>query len=99
MKARNDAWRRWLFFALTLVSTLVGSALMFDILRSNDFTVLEATILLLFTVTFGWIVMAFWSAVFGFILQLLRLDPISLKRLSRQRNMTDAIDSRSIFIC
>ncbi len=37
-------------------------------------------ILFLFAVTFGWITVAFWTAVIGFVLQLAKLEPISLHR-------------------
>src|SRR5690606_31735923 len=61
-------------------STLGGALLMLDILRANSLTVLEGVILLLFLVTFGWIVVSFWSAVAGFLLQWLRRDPLTLAR-------------------
>src|SRR5690606_21850947 len=73
-------WRRPLFFSLVILSTLGGALLMLDILRANSLTVLEGVILLLFLVTFGWIVVSFWSAVAGFLLQWLRRDPLTLAR-------------------
>ncbi len=73
-------WRRPVFFTLAILSTLGGALLMLDILRANSLTVLEVVILLLFVVTFGWIVVSFWSAVAGFLLQWLRRDPLTLAR-------------------
>ncbi|GAB3370886.1 glucans biosynthesis glucosyltransferase MdoH [Spongiibacter taiwanensis] len=69
-----------IFAALCGLSTLVGVWMMFDILRANGSTPLELTLLVLFSVTFAWIVTAFWSAVAGFVLSLFRLDPLSLRR-------------------
>jgi membrane glycosyltransferase len=43
----------------------------------------------LFAVTFAWISIAFWTSVAGFVLQLLRLDPLSL-RPSPPRGRPDA---------
>ena len=72
--------RRWLFFGLVGITTFVGAGMMLDIVRANGLTVLEVLILGLFTVTFGWISLAFWNAVIGFVLIALRLDPLSLER-------------------
>ena len=73
-------WRRPVFFSLAILNTLGGALLMLDILRANSLTVLEVVILLLFVVTFGWIVVSFWSALAGFLLQWLRRDPLTLAR-------------------
>jgi membrane glycosyltransferase len=77
--------RRAIFFGLAFLTTFAGIGMMFDILRANGMTMTEAVILLLFGVTFGWIVVSFWTAVIGFILQLTKLDPISLRRLPSWR--------------
>ena len=62
--------RRLLFFGLTLISSLLASLLMLDILRANSLTVLEAMSLVLFFGLFTWIAGAFWTAVAGFIIRL-----------------------------
>jgi membrane glycosyltransferase len=54
--------------------------MMFDILRSNGTTALEVILLLLFSITFIWITTAFWTGLLGFILQLGKIDPLTLKR-------------------
>jgi len=54
--------------------------MMFDILRANDLTGIEIMILLLFAVTFGWITIAFWTGMIGFMLRLAKRDPLSLRR-------------------
>jgi membrane glycosyltransferase len=79
--------RRAIFFGLVFFTAFVGISMMFDILRANGMTMIETAILLLFGVTFGWIVVSFWTAVIGFVLQVAKLDPISLHR-SQQRNQT-----------
>lgn len=66
------------FLGLVTVTTLGGSLLMLDIMRANGITPLEGLILVLFTSTFAWISVAFWTAVLGFILQFLGRDPLSL---------------------
>ncbi len=68
------------FALLSLLTTGFGVYLMYQILSANDLKPLEAVILVFFAVSFGWISMAFWSAFFGFVLQLAKRDPISFKR-------------------
>lgn len=74
-------WRFPLLLAATLVTTGCGAWLMLGILASGGITVLEAVILLLFVPTFGWIALAFWTAVAGFLLQVARRDPLTLRRV------------------
>ncbi len=62
--------RRLLFFGLTLISSLLASLLMLDILRANSLTALEAMSLVLFFGLFTWISGAFWTAIAGFIIRL-----------------------------
>lgn len=88
--------RRYLFASLSLVTTVAGVYTMFDILRANDLTTLEAILLGLFSITFCWISMAFWGGLFGFILQMLRIDPFSLKRI--QRADASAITTRTAVV-
>src|SRR5215208_1106890 len=72
--------RRTIFFGVVLLTLGIGIRMMFDILRANDLTGIELLILLLFAVTFGWITLAFWTAMSGFILRLSKRDPLSLRR-------------------
>jgi membrane glycosyltransferase len=67
-------WRRVLFFGLTFFTSLSASALMADILRTNGFTPWEKSSLIVFFVLFTWITGAFWTAVAGFIVQLVGRD-------------------------
>jgi membrane glycosyltransferase len=62
--------RRLMFFGLTLTSSLLASLLLWDILRANSLTVLEAMSLVLFFGLFTWIAGAFWTAIAGFIIRL-----------------------------
>ena len=70
--------RRRLFAGLVAATTLIGVAMMVDVMRAGGFTGLELVILALFTATFGWIALPFWNAVIGFTLTVLRRDPLSL---------------------
>ena len=72
-----------LFTLLVLYISAYGMWIMFDILNSNSMTLLEYALLALFSITFTWIVTAFCSGCMGFILQLLRIDHLTLKRRKR----------------
>jgi membrane glycosyltransferase len=67
-------WRRTLFFGLTFLTSLSASALMMDILRTNGFTPWEKASLIVFFILFTWITGAFWTAVAGFVVQLIGRD-------------------------
>jgi len=71
--------RRYVYVILSMLTAISGIYIMFDILRANDLTTLEAVILVLFGISFTWLALAFWSGLFGFILQMLRIDPLTLK--------------------
>jgi membrane glycosyltransferase len=70
--------RRWLFLGLIFVTASIGVTMMIDIVRNNGITALEILILTLFTAAFSWIAISFWNAVIGFLLMLIRRDPLSL---------------------
>ena len=69
-------WRRSLFFSLTFLTSLSASALMADILRTNGFTPWEKASLIVFFVLVTWITGAFWTAVAGFVIQLIGRDKV-----------------------
>ena len=64
------ATRRWLFLLLVAGSTLAGVVRLWSVLRYDGLTLAEGLFLLLFAILFGWIVAAFWLAVFGAALRL-----------------------------
>ncbi len=98
VRAPGKVLRRALFLLLVMATTVTGGYLMLEILLPNGLTVLEMALLGLFVVTFAWIVHAFWNAVLGFILQLLRRDPLTLKPLPAVAPGNTPIDSRTAVI-
>ena len=63
-----DARRRTsLFLGLVGLTSLTGAWMMLRIVAVGGFTLLEAVILGLFAPTFAWIVVPFWTSVFGFV--------------------------------
>jgi len=79
----GESLRRWVYALLTVVTAVTGVYMMWDILSANGVTTLEAVILLLFAISFCWISTAFWSAVFGFVLLMMRRDPLTLKPIDQ----------------
>ena len=75
--------RRWVFISLVVATVLSGLGGMFDIMLGSGFTVLEGVILVLFALTFGWIAIAFWNAIIGWVLCLFKRYPLSLARVAR----------------
>jgi len=67
---------------LVLATTGAGSWAMLEILRVGGITPLQGVVLVLFVITFGWISIAFWTAIIGFMLMFARRDPLTLARLS-----------------
>ena len=96
MKAPYIAARRWLFFGLVGATTLLGSLMMFDIVRAGVVTWPEIGIIGLFMPTFGWISLTLWNAVVGFTFQILDLDPVSLRR-SGMRACSDTPISSNVY--
>ena len=70
--------RRALFFGLTLLSSALATGLMHDILKANGFSGYEKAGLVLFFVLFTWITGAFWTAIAGFVIRILKRDPAVL---------------------
>lgn len=73
--------RVWFFAIAAIGLSSYGISIMFEILSSNGMTLLEYALLALFSITFAWIVTAFCSGCIGFILQLFRIDPLTLKKI------------------
>ena len=57
--------RRLVLILLTLCSTVAATRLLASILAANGLSLTEISILVLFTLTFGWIAIAFWTALAG----------------------------------
>lgn len=90
--------RRPLYFVLVLLTTLAGAGLMLSILGSTRFRLMGLLILPLFVITFGWIALSFWNAAIGFLLNLLRLDPLTLRRRDRAAGPGGAIHTRTAIV-
>jgi membrane glycosyltransferase len=59
---------------------------------------LQTVLLTLFTLTFTWIALAFWSALGGFLVCLMQRDPLSLTRHAKPKPVTSHDTSRTALI-
>ncbi|MES2822715.1 MAG: glucans biosynthesis glucosyltransferase MdoH [Pseudomonadota bacterium] len=94
----GQSWRRMSYAVLTIVTAVAGVYMMYDILSANGITVLEGIILVLFAISFSWITTAFWSALCGFVLQMLRIDPLSLRSIDSIYNDAMPISTRTAVV-
>jgi membrane glycosyltransferase len=77
---------------LVVGTTALATTMMFGIVGAGGVTGLEVAILLLFVPTFGWITIAFWNAVVGFVLGVLGRDPLSLQRVGEHTTHATSAD-------
>ena len=98
IRLSGQSWRRLSYAVLTILTAVAGVYMMYDILSANGITVLEGIILVLFAISFSWITTAFWSALCGFVLQMLRIDPLSLKPIDSIYNDTIPITTRTAVV-
>ncbi len=83
---------------LALLTSLGGVWMMFNILAANALRPTEAVLLGLFAVSFCWISIAFWTATAGFLLTVLRRDPLTLRRLKPTRLNASSITTRTAVV-
>jgi membrane glycosyltransferase len=84
--AHRAGWRRALLLVLVLGTAAAGTWLMVPVVSARGPEVLKFIFLPTFVLLFAWAAISFWSGVFGFVLGVLRLHPVSLRR----RGPTDA---------
>jgi membrane glycosyltransferase len=60
--------RRLVLTLLVIIGTAAAVRLLLSVLAADGLSLLEVGILFLFTLTFAWISMAFWTAIAGFLL-------------------------------
>lgn len=90
--------RRWLFFGLVVATTLLGAGMMAGVMEADGITPLEGAILVLFTVTFAWISVSFWTGTVGFVLRALRVDPLTLRRTPEPAEGSGPLHSRTAVV-
>lgn len=97
-ESRIRGLRPALILGLAALTTLGGGWMMFSILAANGLRLFEGILLLLFLVSFGWISVSFWTSAAGFVLQLMRRDPLTLGRVDPARYGGSEITTRTAVI-
>ena len=98
LSGASRKWRLFLYLLLSSLLTWFGIYLMFDVLRANELNILEGILLFLFSLNFAWISFAFWNAILGFILNLFKRDPITLKKQIQIPPDTSPITTRTAVV-
>ena len=96
--APNARWRRILLTVLVTATGAFGAFLMWKVLAANGATVAELVFLAIFTLVFAWIALSFWSGLCGFVLGLLRLHPVTLRRRSPADGPVPALRERAAIL-
>jgi len=79
LKIPFKKWRAPFYACLVFITAVWGSLMMLEIISTNNVTLIEPVIFILFALNFLWVSMAFWTSIIGFILGLLNKDPLTLK--------------------
>ncbi len=78
--ARGTAWRRVLLLILVVATAALGATLVIQVISARGPEFLKYLFLPAFVLLIAWAALSFWSGVFGFVLGVLRLHPVSLRR-------------------
>ena len=70
--------RRIALFVLVAGTTATAAFLMAIVMGANGWTILRLAVLLLFTISFAWLALSFWTSALGFIVRIVGGDPASL---------------------
>lgn len=90
----GDNMRLFIMAMLVLPSTALAGWSLYEIFLPNGLTELEIAQLGLGLVLFAWLCMAFWTGIIGFVLQLFKIDPLSLKKKQAKPNSDTKLTQR-----
>ncbi|MGE0424154.1 MAG: glucans biosynthesis glucosyltransferase MdoH [Reyranellaceae bacterium] len=96
--ATRAGWRRVLILGSTALTTVVGTMLMAEILEPGGISLVEIALLLAFVPGFAMISLSFWSAIAGFVLQVLGLHPVSLQRTAPSSGAVPALHTQTAIL-
>jgi len=74
--------RRFVFFLLVTLTSLVALGLLVSVFQTGGFSPLEFLLLFLYTILFAWICISFWTAFMGFWVILFGRDRWAISRQS-----------------
>ncbi|HVJ50893.1 MAG TPA: glucans biosynthesis glucosyltransferase MdoH [Aliidongia sp.] len=77
--------RRVIFWLVVAASAVFATYLMSEVMAANGLTPVRLGVLVLFTASFTWLIVSFWTAILGFIVRLGLKDPVSLAEAGHVR--------------
>ena len=80
LNTKGEHMRLFIMAMLVIPSTALAGWSLYEIFLPNGLTNLEIAQLGLGLTLFGWLCMAFWTGIIGFVLQLFNIDPLSLRK-------------------
>ncbi len=96
--ARGAAWRRLLLGVLVFATAALGAYLLIDVISARGPEALKYLFLPAFVLLVAWAALSFWSGVFGFLLGVLRLHPVSLRRRGPADGPLPALRARTAIL-
>lgn len=96
--AERAGWRRRLLAVLVVATAAFGAFLMWKVLAANGVNTAEVFFLTIFVVLFAWTALSFWSGFIGFVLGVLRLHPVTLRRGSPAASDLPALRERTAIL-
>jgi len=96
--ASRAGWRRVLVLGLTVLTTVIGTLLMAEILEPGEISAIEVAVLIAFAPGFAMVSLSFWAALAGFILNLAGLHPVSLRRVAPSAGVVPTLRSRTAIL-
>lgn len=96
--AGKSGWRRMLLAVLVLALVAYGAFLMWTVMAANGLKIAEIVFLATFLLVFAWISLSFWSGVFGFMLGVLRLHPVTLRRRGPAEGPVPSLHERTAIL-
>ncbi|MBV9835373.1 MAG: glucans biosynthesis glucosyltransferase MdoH [Alphaproteobacteria bacterium] len=96
--ATRAGWRRVLILGLTVLTTIIGTLLMAEILEPGGISAIEVGVLAAFVPGFTMVSLSFWAALAGFILRLVGLHPVSLRRAAPSSGVVPTLATRTAIL-
>lgn len=96
--AARATWRRVLLLGLTVLTTVVGTRLMAEILEPGGTSLVEWAIVAAFVPGFAMVSLSFWAALAGFVLTVLGLHPVTLRRIAPSAGAVPSLGTRTAIL-
>ncbi len=77
--------RRVIFWLLVAVSAVFAAYLMSEVMAANGLSPVRLAVLILFTASFTWLIVSFWTAILGFVIRLFSSGRVSLAQAAHVR--------------